>query len=63
MPAKLTTITYIHSMNERLASNYTVKEMTGVTRLDDDDATKVIYLKVKAFIPVDKNVETHYRRL
>lgn len=50
MPAKLT---------ERLASNYTIKEITGVTRLDDDDPAKVIYLKIKAFIPVDRDVETH----
>jgi hypothetical protein len=59
MPAKLTTITYIHSMTERIASDYTIKEMTGVTRLDDDDPTKVIYLRIKAFIPIDRSIETH----
>ena len=59
MPAKLTTITYVHSVMERLSNNYTIKEITGVTYLDDDDPTKVIYLKIKAFIPVDREVETH----
>ena len=59
MPAKLTTITYVHSVMGRLSNNYTIKEITGVTYLDDDDPTKVIYLKIKAFIPVDREVETH----
>jgi hypothetical protein len=33
-----------------------VKEITAVSRLD---ATKIVYLKVKAFIPSDRNIETH----
>ncbi|PKY57336.1 hypothetical protein RhiirA4_448981 [Rhizophagus irregularis] len=33
---------------KRLAQEYTVKEITGV----------VIYLKIKAFIPSDRNIET-----
>lgn len=46
-------------MTERIASEYTIKEMTGVTRLDDEDPTKVIYLRIKAFIPIDRSIETH----
>src|SRR5437016_29636 len=59
MPAKISTICYIHECNERLAQDYTIKEATAVCRLDSDDPTKVVYLKVKAFIPVDQDVETH----
>ena len=33
--------------------------MTGVTHLDDEDLTKVIYLRIKAFIPIDQSIETH----
>src|SRR4051812_26637362 len=59
MPAKLTTITYVHNVTERLATDYTIKEVTGVTRLDDNDPTKVTYLKIKAFIPINREIETH----
>jgi hypothetical protein len=59
MPAKLFTVTYIHNITERQATDYTVKEITGVTRLDDEDPTKIIYLKIKAFIPINRDIETH----
>ena len=59
MPAKLTTVTYVHSLSERIASDYTIKEVTGVTRLDDNDPTKVVYLKIKAFIPINRDIDTH----
>ena len=42
---------------ERLAREYTVKEIICVARLDEDDPTKIVYLKVKAFIPSDKSIE------
>jgi hypothetical protein len=48
MPAKLATFCYAHDSTKRLAQEYTVKEITGV----------VIYLKIKAFIPSDRNIET-----
>ena len=37
MPAKLFTVTYIHTMTEKQATEYTIKEITGVTCLDDDE--------------------------
>ncbi|UZO18198.1 uncharacterized protein OCT59_009518 [Rhizophagus irregularis] len=58
MPSKISTIFYIHDSNERLMQEYTVKEIMAVSRLDPNDATKIIYLKIKAFIPSDKNIET-----
>jgi hypothetical protein len=58
MPAKISTISYVHDSTEHLTQDYTVKEITTVSRLDDDDPTKVIYLKVKAFIPSNQNKPT-----
>ena len=59
MPAKLSTICYVHNCTERLISEYMIKTITGISRLDDDDSSKVIYLNIKAFIPVNREVETH----
>ncbi|PKY58370.1 hypothetical protein RhiirA4_480227 [Rhizophagus irregularis] len=58
MPAKLSTVCYVHECTERLTQEYTVKEVTAVVRLDDADPTKVVYLKVKIFIPSDQNIST-----
>ena len=49
---------YIHECTERLTQEFTVKEITALSRLDDDNLIKVIYLKVKAFIPSDQNIES-----
>ncbi|EXX67881.1 uncharacterized protein OCT59_016945 [Rhizophagus irregularis] len=56
MPAKISTMCYIHEFTKRLTQEFTVKEITAVARLDDDDPTKIVYLRVKAFIPVDENI-------
>ncbi|PKK61121.1 hypothetical protein RhiirC2_792288 [Rhizophagus irregularis] len=40
MPAKLNTICYVHNIAERLTQDFTVKEITGITRTKDDDPTK-----------------------
>ncbi|RHZ86262.1 hypothetical protein Glove_53g79 [Diversispora epigaea] len=58
MSAKLTTICYIHDFTNRIASSYTLKEITGVIRLDNNDPQKIMYLKIKSFIPLDVNVKT-----
>lgn len=59
MPAKISTMCYIHEFTERLTQEFTVKEITAVARLNDDDPTKIVYLRVKAFIPVDQNIPCH----
>ena len=58
MPAKVSAICYVHDCTERLTQDFTIKEITAVYRLDATDATKIIYLKLKAFIPSDRNIET-----
>ncbi|CAG8697274.1 hypothetical protein GLOIN_2v1867713 [Rhizophagus irregularis DAOM 181602=DAOM 197198] len=42
MPAKLNTICYVHNIAERLTQDFTVKEITGITRIKDDDPTKTV---------------------
>jgi len=58
MPAKLSTIAYVHEVTQRLTQDFTVKEITAVSRLSEDDPTKISYLKIKAFIPLDREIET-----
>ncbi|RGB22970.1 hypothetical protein C1646_822314 [Rhizophagus diaphanus] len=57
MPTKLSTVCY-HETTEHLTQEFTVKKVTVVIRLDDTDPTKVVYLKVKIFIPFDENIPT-----
>ncbi|CAG8854390.1 7215_t:CDS:2, partial [Gigaspora margarita] len=38
---------------------FTVKEITCIVRLSNDDPTKIIYLKVKAFVPLN-DTSNHY---
>ncbi|GBC52852.2 hypothetical protein GLOIN_2v1879344 [Rhizophagus irregularis DAOM 181602=DAOM 197198] len=49
MPAKFVAFCYVNDSTERLTQEYTVKEITDVTRTDDDYPTKVIYLKMDKF--------------
>ncbi|RGB31409.1 hypothetical protein C1646_764096 [Rhizophagus diaphanus] len=58
MPVKLATFCYVHDSTNWLSQEYTIKEITGVIRIDGKDSTKAIYLKIKAFIPSDWNIET-----
>ncbi|PKC04376.1 hypothetical protein RhiirA5_422347 [Rhizophagus irregularis] len=44
MPAKISTMCYI----QRLTQEFTVKEIMAVARLNDDDPTKILYLRVNA---------------
>ena len=55
MPAKLSTIAYVHETTECLTQDFTVKEITAVSRLSDEDPTKVVYLKVNLS---DREIET-----
>ncbi|RHZ55369.1 hypothetical protein Glove_416g10 [Diversispora epigaea] len=48
------TICYIHDFTDRIASDFTIKEITGVVRLDNNDSQKIIYLRIKAFVPTIK---------
>jgi len=61
MPAKILTICYTYSCNKRIIQCFTVKEITEISRLDDDDPTKIAYLRIKAFIPLDSTVKYHIK--
>src|SRR6266513_5617769 len=58
MLAKLSIIAYVHEVTQHHTQDFTMKEITAVSRLSEDDPTKVSYLKIKAFIPLDREIET-----
>ncbi|KAF0433535.1 hypothetical protein F8M41_005050 [Gigaspora margarita] len=53
MPAKLTTICYVHSCTERITQEYIVKDITSIVKLKNDEPSNIIYLNIKAFIPLN----------
>ncbi|PKY51716.1 hypothetical protein RhiirA4_546710 [Rhizophagus irregularis] len=55
MPAKLNTICYVHNIAEHLTQDFTVKEITGITRTKDDDPTKVNTTSIKPLPILDFN--------
>lgn len=61
MPSKLITICYVYDCTERLTQDFTVKEITGVSRLDETDPDKIAFLKIKAFIPLNQNIESEIK--
>ncbi|RGB28480.1 hypothetical protein C1646_745834 [Rhizophagus diaphanus] len=44
------------TMYINIDEEFTIKEITAVARLNDDDPTKIVYLRVKVFILVDQNI-------
>lgn len=42
---------------------FTVKEVTAVSRLGIDNPTRIVYLKIKAFVPSDRNIETQKSKI
>ncbi|RHZ86000.1 hypothetical protein Glove_57g128 [Diversispora epigaea] len=58
MPTKLTTICYIHDFTDHITSEYTIKEITGIIRLDNNDPQKISFLKIKSFMPLDLTIGT-----
>jgi hypothetical protein len=59
MLAKLSTICYIHNFTERSTKEYSIKEITGIVKLSDEDPSKIIYLKIKAFVLLDREIENY----
>ncbi|CAB4396225.1 unnamed protein product [Rhizophagus irregularis] len=58
MSAKFNAICYIYNIAEYLIQDFTIEEITGIMRIKDNDLTKIIYLKIKAFILSDQNIES-----
>jgi hypothetical protein len=52
MPCKLDAFCYVNDSTERITQEYTVKEVTAIVKMDEDDPSNIIYLQVKAFIPL-----------
>lgn len=52
------TFCYVHSSTERNTRDYTIKEITGIVKLSENDPTKIVFLRIKAFVPIDQDVES-----
>ncbi|KAF0403420.1 hypothetical protein F8M41_009357 [Gigaspora margarita] len=59
MPAKISTLCYVHDCSDRIAQNFFLKEITAIVKSESNDPTKILFLKIKAFIPADKDIK-HY---
>ncbi|KAF0538903.1 hypothetical protein F8M41_007429 [Gigaspora margarita] len=59
MPVKISTLCYVHDCSDRIAQNFFLKEITAIVKSENNDPTKILFLKIKAFVPIDKDVE-HY---
>jgi len=55
------TICYVHDCTERITQDFTLKEITGISRLDETDPKKIAFLKIKAFIPLNQDIESEIR--
>ncbi|KAF0476179.1 hypothetical protein F8M41_024452 [Gigaspora margarita] len=62
MPAKVSTLCYIHDCFERITKEFIIKEVTAIVKTNDNDPTKIIFLKIKIFLPIDENA-VHYIKL
>ena len=58
MPSKLLTFCYVHDSTERITRDYTVKEITGIVKLCKTDHEKIVFLRIKAFIPINQDRES-----
>ncbi|CAB5195560.1 unnamed protein product [Rhizophagus irregularis] len=45
MPTKISMMCYIHDFTEQLTQEFTVKKIMAIARLNDDDLTKIVYLR------------------
>ncbi|CAB5195368.1 unnamed protein product [Rhizophagus irregularis] len=59
MPAKFVAFCYVNDSTERLTQEYTVKEITDVTRTDDDYPTKSHQCKLLKSTKVSQTMFDH----
>jgi len=58
MPSKLLTFCYVHNFTQRVTQDYTIKDITGIVKLSDIELAKIVFLCIKAFIPINQNIES-----
>ena len=63
MPCKLDAFCYVHDFTERITQEYTVKEVTAIIKMNENDSTKVIYLQIKIFIPLENQLIAKFNLL
>ncbi|KAF0488279.1 hypothetical protein F8M41_022366 [Gigaspora margarita] len=54
MLAKLFAICYVQACIDHLTQEFTVKDITAIVRLSEDDPSKIIYLNIKIFVPLNE---------
>ncbi|RIB11371.1 hypothetical protein C2G38_2103757, partial [Gigaspora rosea] len=59
MPAKVSTLCYVHNCSDRIAQEFIAKEMTAIIKTDNNDSTNVAFLKTKIFIPINETATHH----
>ncbi|CAG8807546.1 20954_t:CDS:2 [Gigaspora margarita] len=55
MPTKVSTLCYIYDCSKCITKEFIVKEVIVIVKTNDNDSTKIIFLKIKIFLPIDKN--------
>ncbi len=58
MPSKILTFCYVHDCTERPTRDYNIKEITGIVKLSETDPTKITFLRIKAFVPINQDIES-----
>ncbi|RHZ62743.1 hypothetical protein Glove_335g52 [Diversispora epigaea] len=58
MSAKLTTMCYVHDCTEKITLEFIIREITVISKVSTTDLTKIIYLRVKAFVFINPEVDT-----
>ncbi|KAF0460894.1 hypothetical protein F8M41_000534 [Gigaspora margarita] len=54
MSAKLFAICYVQACIDCLTQKFTAKDIIAIVRLSEDDLSKIIYLNIKAFVPLNE---------
>ncbi|CAG8835302.1 26826_t:CDS:2, partial [Gigaspora margarita] len=56
---KLSTICCVHDCTVRITREFTLKQLTVIAIVENNDPTIIIFLKSKVFVPIDETVQ-HY---
>ena len=50
---------YVHDCSEKVTPDFIIREITAISKVSTTDPTKIIYLRVKAFVPTNSEVDTN----
>ncbi|RHZ90268.1 hypothetical protein Glove_1g43 [Diversispora epigaea] len=58
MPSKLITMCYVHNCTEKITPEFIIREITAISKVSATDPTKIMYLRIKVFVPINPEVNT-----